>query len=389
MPRASRGLHRAGAYVFGKTVTTELAYFHPGKTKNPWHARHTPGGSSSGSAAAVAAGHVVGAIGTQTNGSVIRPAAYCGVVGFKPTKDAIPPAGVHVFSETLDQVGTFARGVADIARLTSALADPGRVAPVVTPLAKPPRLAILGSFPWTPVDDATRDALDVAAARLRQSGADVIAVDFPAPWRDALVVHRTIMLYEAATHLADLQDRERARLSAKLNAALDEGRATGRDDYATALRRRDAASAAFARWLDGFDAMLTPPAPAVAPAGLDTTGDPSCCTLWSLTGFPAITIPVGFDRERLPLGLQIAAPAGSDDRLLSVAAMVRSAVTVRRAHVKRAKKHGLPGTLKVRNPVARSPLLGKGGVHGKTTAAKRRQAKVELGRLRHDVETLE
>jgi amidase len=312
-------LARVGAYVFGKTVTTEFAYFHPGKTRNPWHAQHTPGGSSSGSAAAVAAGHVAGAIGTQTNGSVIRPAAYCGVVGFKPTKDAIPPAGVHVFSETLDQVGTFARRVADIARLTSALADPGRVAPMVSPLAEAPRLAILDGFPWTRVDDATRDALDTAATRLRRDGAEIVAVDFPAGWRDAHFVHRTIMLFEAATHLGRLQDRARAQLSAKLNAALDEGRATERAAYEAALRRREAAIASFARWLDGFDAILAPSAPSAAPAGLDTTGDPSCCSLWSLTGFPAITIPVGFDRERLPLGLQIAAATGADDRLLSVA----------------------------------------------------------------------
>ena len=135
-------LSRAGGYVFGKTVTTEFAYFHPGKTANPWNPRHTPGGSSSGSAAAVAAGQVLGAIGTQTNGSVIRPAAYCGVVGFKPTKDTIPLDGVHVFSATLDQIGTFARDVAGAALLASALADPGRIAATVQPLraAAAPRL---------------------------------------------------------------------------------------------------------------------------------------------------------------------------------------------------------------------------------------------------------
>ena len=312
-------LERAGGYVFGKTVTTELAYFQPGKTKNPWNAKHTPGGSSSGSAAAVAAGHVSGAIGTQTNGSVIRPAAFCAVVGFKPTGGAIPAAGVHVFSETLDQVGTFARSVADVARLTSAIADPGRIAATVAPADGAPRLAWLGDFPWTHVDADTRDALAAASARLRESGAEVVAVTIPEIWRDADVIHRTIMMYEAATHLSGVQDRERARLSAKLNAAIDEGRATPRGDYATAMARRDAAIRAFAEWLARFDAIVTPSAPSAAPAGLESTGDPACCTLWSLLGFPALSLPIGLAGNGLPLGMQIATSASADDRLLSIA----------------------------------------------------------------------
>ena len=315
----------AGAYVFGKTVTTEFAYYHPGQTKNPWNAAHTPGGSSSGSAAAVAARHVAAAIGTQTNGSVIRPAAYCGVVGFKPTKDAIPPAGVHVFSGTLDQVGAFARSVADVALLASVLTGPGRVSPTIA-TATAPRLALLEGFPWTDVDAGACDALRAAAARLREFGADVATVAFPAAWRGANVVHRKIMLHEAAVHLGSLQDRERARISAKLNAALDEGRAIGRADYAAALTGRDAAIAAFTEWLEGFDAVLSPSAPAAAPATLDSTGDPSCCTLWSLTGFPAISIPFAVAPNGLPLGLQIAAPTGRDDRVLAVAAWCEAAL---------------------------------------------------------------
>jgi Asp-tRNA(Asn)/Glu-tRNA(Gln) amidotransferase A subunit family amidase len=312
-------LLRAGGYVFGKTVTTELAYFHPGKTRNPWNAKHTPGGSSSGSAAAVAAGQVAGAIGTQTNGSVIRPAAYCGVVGFKPTGGTIPAAGVHVFSETLDQVGTFARSVADVARLTAAIGDPGGVSATVASSGTVPRFAWLGGFPWTQVDRETRDALDMAAERLRERGADVVAVPFPDAWRAAAAIHRTIMMFEAATHLAGLQERERSRLSAKLNAAIDEGRTTARAEYATAMARRDAAIAAFTEWLAGFDAIITPSAPSAAPAGLGSTGDPACCTLWSLLGFPALSLPIGLTGDGLPLALQIAAVAGADDRLLSVA----------------------------------------------------------------------
>ena len=313
-------LTRAGGYVFGKTVTTELAHFHPGKTKNPWNPRHTPGGSSSGSAAAVASGQILCAIGTQTNGSVIRPAAYCGVVGFKPTKDAIPRGGVHVFSATLDQVGTFARDVAGAALLASVLADPGRIAALQKSHVQPPRLAYLAGFPWTDVDGAVDDTLEAAAARLRQQGADIAGVELPAAWRDANLVHRTIMLYEAALELGDLQRRERSRMSAKLNAELDEGGSISCAKYETAMRRRDEAISAFAQWLSGFDAVISPPAPTAAPESLAATGDPACCTLWSLVGFPAITIPTGRAGNGLPLGMQIAAPAGGDDRLLGVAA---------------------------------------------------------------------
>ena len=160
---------------------------------------------------------------------------------------------MHLFSETLDQLGTFTRTVADAARLASALADAGRIAPAPAPLAKPPRFAYLDGFPWTQdVDCDADDTLDAAATTLRMHGAEVVAVGFPAPWREAHLVHRTIMLFEAATHLAALQDRERARLSPKLNAALDEGRAIARADYAAALAQRDAAIAFFTDWLAGL-----------------------------------------------------------------------------------------------------------------------------------------
>lgn len=322
-------LQHAGGYVFGKTVTTTLAFLDPGKTHNPWNPAHTPGGSSSGSAAAVAAGQIAGALGTQTNGSVIRPASYCGVVGFKPTKDAIPFTGVHVFSETLDQLGTFTRSVADAARLANAIADRGFVSSSVAALPAPPRLAYLGDYPWTEMDRDADDTLEAAATRLRQFGATVIGVELPSEWRDAQRVHRTIMLYEAGQHLAELQARERARLSPELNAAIDEGRGIGVADYHAALQRRIKAMAALTDWLDDFDAVLSPAAPTAAPAGLASTGDPSCCTLWSLTGFPALALPVGLSPEGLPIGMQMAAPTGADDRLLTVAAWCESKLPFR------------------------------------------------------------
>jgi len=311
-------LKAAGAFVFGKTVTTPFAFMDPGKTRNPWDPAHTPGGSSSGSAAAVAVGHVTAAIGTQTNGSVIRPAAFCGVVGFKPTLNAIPTAGVQPFSETFDTIGTFTRTVEDAARLASALADPGRIAGTLAPLPHTPRFAYIGGFPWTVQDCDADDVVEAAVTQLR-TRAEVVPLDIPPDWHDAKSIMRTIMLFEAARTLSDLQSRERARLTPALNAGLDEGRAIGAAAYDAACGKRAQAIAFFTQWLEGFDAVLTPSAPGPAPRGLATTGDPSCCTLWSLLGFPAVSLPVGFV-QRMPVGLQLVAPAGRDDSLLAVAA---------------------------------------------------------------------
>ncbi len=320
-------LRAAGGYVFGKTVTTPFAFMDPGKTRNPWDPAHSPGGSSSGSAAAVAAGHVTAAVGTQTNGSVVRPAAYCGVVGFKPTLGAIPIAGVHPFSASFDTVGTFARRVEDAALLASVLADPGRIAPAIAPLADAPRLAYLAAFPWTQHDAAASAVVDAAVARLRGL-AHVEPFALAPEWREANRILRTIMLFEGAQALGDLQARERARLTPALNAALDEGRAIEVQRYDEAVAARERAIAHFTERLAGFDAVLAPAAPAAAPRGLATTGDPSCCTLWSLVGFPALNLPVGM-HGTLPIGLQLAAPRGHDDRLLAAAAWCERALPFR------------------------------------------------------------
>lgn len=313
-------LDRAGGIVLGKTVTTEFAFMQPGKTRNPWNAACTPGGSSSGSAAAVALGQVPAALGTQTNGSVIRPAAYCGVVGFKPGKDVLPFAGVHRFSPTLDTLGVFARTVADCALLTDALA--GEVATAlpaeVLETTEPPALAWLPEFPWAAVSSEQREALDAVVAVLRNGGARVTTLALPPICRDAPMQLRRIMLHEAVLELGALQDRERGRMSAKLNAALDEGRTIGDDAYVDALARRTEIMEALTGWLAGFDAALTPPAPGPAPQDLMQTGDPACCSLWSLAGFPALSLPVALAPNGLPLGMQLAAPVPHDRRLLAV-----------------------------------------------------------------------
>jgi len=309
----------AGAYAFGKTVTTELAFMQPGKTRNPWNPRHTPGGSSQGSAAAVAAGHVPAALGTQTNGSVIRPAAYCGIVGFKPSLGAIPFHGVNLFSETLDTLGTFTRTVADAALLAIPLMANGELALAPALSSSAPRLAYLSDFPWTTLECDADDTLDAAATRLRMAGASIVPVALPDALHDAARVHRVIMLFEAARNLKALQERARAQLSKTLNDALDEGYGLSDDEYRRALAGRATMIAAATDWIGYYDAVIAPPAPAAAPQGLDSTGDPSCCTLASLLGAPAITLPIGLDAARLPLGMQLFAAPGNDAKLLAVA----------------------------------------------------------------------
>jgi Asp-tRNA(Asn)/Glu-tRNA(Gln) amidotransferase A subunit family amidase len=316
-----RRLHEAGGYVFGKTATTEFAFMHPSATRNPWNLSHTPGGSSSGSAAAVAARHVPAAVGTQTNGSVIRPAAFCGVVGFKPTFGAIPREGMSVFSDTLDTLGTFTRGVGDAARLASALAEPGRIAPSIVARERPPRIAWLERFPWTAIDAEAAAAFDATASRLRLAGATIVPVALPDALADTPAVHRTLMLHEGARNLAHL---DRNALSATLASALDEGAAIDVRDAQRARASREAMRAVALDWVSQFDAVASPPAPGTAPARLDTTGDPSCCTLWSLLGFPAIALPTGLAANRLPLGTQLASTSGDDDALLSVAAWIEA-----------------------------------------------------------------
>ncbi len=322
-------LRAAGGYVFGKTVTTEFAFYTPGPTTNPWNAAHTPGGSSSGSAAAVAQGSIPAAIGTQTNGSVIRPAAFCGIVGFKPSRDAIPCTGISLFSPTLDSVGVFARNVADAVRLTSVLAERGRIAPATVPREKPPRIALLARYPWSDVTPEMDMRLDAVASRLRMAGAEIVVVGLPDALTEAPAVHRAISFHEAARHLEVVQRRSRAQLSTRLNEALDEGRAIDGDAYRAALAARRVMIASALDWLPHYDAVLSPAAPGSAPAGLGSTGDPGCCTLWSLLGAPAIALPMGRGAGALPLGMQLASTPDADDALLNVAAWIEAKLAPR------------------------------------------------------------
>ena len=313
-----RNLRAAGAVIVGKTVTAELAFYHPGPTRNPWDLSRTPGGSSMGSAAAVAAGVVPMSVGSQTNGSVIRPAAFCGVVGFKPTAGRLSREGVFEFSRTLDQVGGFARSVRQVAALTAAMAGED-LQRWWSNDAAPPKLAALRTSEWDNADDAAREQFQADVDRLAAAGGSIAWPSPPAGLDDAPAILRTIMLFEAARALApDLRDREH-EVSETARRALAEGRATPVERYGAAIKERDRLVADFSAWSTSYDAILTPPAVGEAPTP-ETTGDPRFCSRWSLVGAPAIVIPSGLGPHRLPLGLQLVAAPGDDRRLLSAAA---------------------------------------------------------------------
>jgi Asp-tRNA(Asn)/Glu-tRNA(Gln) amidotransferase A subunit family amidase len=322
-------LRAAGAVILGKTVTTEYAYRHPGKTTNPHDAGRTPGGSSSGSAAAVAAHMVPGAIGSQTNGSVIRPAAFCGVVGFKPTHGLIARSGALLLSRTLDHVGVFARGVADVALLAQLLIGFDEDDPDTRPLAPPPLAAVAASAPplpprlafvrtpvWDRAEAVTREAFAELVAAL---GEAVAEVELGASFAGATDMHRTIMEVEMAHNLHRDYEKGRDRLSPDLRGLIERGRRRPAVDYLAAVAGIRSLNAAIDPVFDEFDAILTPAAPGEAPRGLGTTGDPVFCTLWTYLGTPAVTLPLLQSPAGMPLGVQLVARRDHDARLLRTA----------------------------------------------------------------------
>jgi Asp-tRNA(Asn)/Glu-tRNA(Gln) amidotransferase A subunit family amidase len=328
-------LRAAGAVIMGKTVTTECATYSPGKTRNPHNPEHTPGGSSSGSAAAVAAGMVPLALGSQTNGSVIRPAAFCGVFGFKPTYGLIPRSGVLKLSRTLDHVGVFARSIEDIALICESLVGYDAADADTRPRARPPLLQIaaeepplppLLAFARTPLWDRTDEELREAFAELTEHLADrVVDLDLPATTNEALAWHRTIMEAEMAANLDAEWTRGRDRLSASLQAQLERGRSVTALAYQQAVARIPIINAGFEEIFERCDAIVTPAAPGTAPAGLAATGDPSFCTLWTLAGMPTITLPLMQGANGLPIGVQLVGPRGDDARLLRTARWLAAA----------------------------------------------------------------
>jgi len=322
-------LRAAGAVILGKTVTTECAYFHPGKTRNPHNSAHTPGGSSSGSAAAVAAGMAPLALGSQTNGSVIRPAAFCGVYGFKPTHGLISRHGILKLSRTLDHVGFFARTLADIALLAEQLVGhderdpdtrPRARVPFVRTAAEEPPLTPQLAFVKTPVwDRAAAETRDAFAELVEALGAQCEEYELPESLREAWDWHRTIMAAEMAANFDLEWDKGRDRLSEPLRALLERGREVKAIDYQKALARLPVLHEGFEELFSRFDAVLTPSAPGTAPAGLEATGDPAFCTLWTLCGMPALNLPLMRGENGLPLGAQLVGARHGDARLLRTA----------------------------------------------------------------------
>lgn len=322
-------LRACGGLLMGKTVTTELATYAPGKTRNPHNAAHTPGGSSSGSAAAVAAGMAPLAIGTQTNGSVIRPASFCGVVGFKPSVGWISRSGVLVQSPPLDQIGVYGRSVDDVALLAQCLAEHDSQDPATRPRAAPALLAAVRSeLPSPPVMAFVRTPMwerlapDAQGAFLELAqflGSRIVELDLPQASSGFLDLHRLVMEADLAGSFEAEYERGCDRLSASLRGQIERGRQVTAVDYRNALERREAICAALDVLFDRFDAILTPAALGTAPAGLQGTGDPVMCTLWTLTGQPAISLPLLRGANGLPIGVQLVGRRDDDARLLRTA----------------------------------------------------------------------
>jgi Asp-tRNA(Asn)/Glu-tRNA(Gln) amidotransferase A subunit family amidase len=328
-------LRSLGATIFGKTVSTEFAWRHPGPTVNPWNHAHTPGGSSSGSAAAVAAGLVPLALGTQTLGSVIRPAAFNGVVGLKPSFGAIPRTGVHPLSPSLDHVGFFARRIDDVAYALSLLTassdlDPhGRPLPGFqvdpdqgVPPQENPRLAIVRFEQWSKAEPEQQKIFEAAIAKLRGAGAVVEELELTELDSTNWSTINIILASEAAQIFSDLVARYPDRTSDHLKTAVQSGKGHAAWNYLAAKAQQEKLRSRLETDLAGFDAIVTLPAFGEAPKGLSYTGDAEYCAPWTLLGAPAVSLPAGFGNNGLPLGVQIVGAYRQDLHLLRVAKWV-------------------------------------------------------------------
>lgn len=322
-------LRAAGAVILGKTVTTELAFMHPAGTRNPHDAGHTPGGSSSGSAAAVAALMVPAALGTQTNGSMIRPASFCGVVGYKPSFGLVPRTGILMSSAELDTPGVFARSVEDAALIADAIAGFDDGDPATTPAAPPhlyelaasrppvrPSFAFVKSPVWDRADPETREGFAQLAAALGDACEEV---PLPDVFAEAIPAHRAVMLAGIARNYRTYAERGGDGLTATLRDGIAAGRGVSAVDYLSALDWRTVLNTGLERIFERYDAILTPAAPGEAPRGLDTTGNPVFCTTWQFCGVPAVTLPLLEGPNGLPVGVQLVGRRNHDGRLLRTA----------------------------------------------------------------------
>jgi aspartyl-tRNA(Asn)/glutamyl-tRNA(Gln) amidotransferase subunit A len=316
-------LRAAGAVMVGKTVATPFAYRDPAGTRNPWALDHTPGGSSSGSAAAVAAGHVPVAIGTQTIGSILRPAAFCGVVGLKGRYGDVPLDGVMPLAPSLDHAGPIARSVADTALVEGVLM--GR--PIPAGPARPPRLAVppeLLDF----AEPALRDHLEGVVAALAEAGATIVEAPLPAPIRPVVDAGQLILEAEAAAGHRAWYAGHAAEYPPRMAELITAGQGHDAASVAAAQRERAAFREKVAPWLAMFDALLSPVAPGPAPALGAGTGDPTLCAPWTHAGLPALSLPTGVDKDGLPLAVQLVGGTGRLEKLLAAAAWCERVVRV-------------------------------------------------------------
>ncbi len=312
----------AGAIPIGKTVTTELAYFHPGKTANPHNPGHTPGGSSSGTAAAVADFMVPIGFGSQTAASVIRPASYCGVLGYKPTKGAISLQGVMDLAPSLDTLGLMARSVEDIALGRSALCgSPAQLSEAFAERA--PRIGFMRGPHWLEGSEAMRETCQRAAQVLASNGAEVNPVPHPPPFADLTECQKSVMAFEIAQVRAHEYETYGETVSAHFRTLVETGRAISQDEYDQAQETAQQGMRVVDGLFAGIDVILAPAAPGEAPEGLGATGDPLYSRAWTLLQVPCISIPFGKGPKGLPLSVQLIGRYDGDDGMLAAAAWVK------------------------------------------------------------------
>jgi Asp-tRNA(Asn)/Glu-tRNA(Gln) amidotransferase A subunit family amidase len=314
---------RAGGHIAGKTVTTEFAAVSPGATTNPHNPKHTPGGSSSGSAAAIAAGFLPFSVGTQTGGSVVRPAAFCGIAGLKPTIGLFPAFGVKGFSWTLDTVGIFAKTVPDLGFFAEAITG--------QPLAVSdddwaPRIGVARMNVWDEVSPAMAQAVDDTCGHASTAGAKVTQLPVEPIFEAVYRAHFVVQDYELARSLAWEVDNHSALLSEKLRTMIAGGAAIPTENYIAALADARRGRAVSDTLFGDADVLIAPSASMSAPAGLESTGSPNCTRLWTLLGLPTVNVAGIVDGNGLPLGIQIIGRAGDDRKTLQAAAWIEAAI---------------------------------------------------------------
>ena len=318
---AVAALRRSGAVILGKTVTTELAYFTPGKTHNPHHPGHTPGGSSSGSAAAVADFMVPIALGTQTAGSIIRPASFCGVIGYKPTFGRFPMAGIKPFAPSLDTLGFFARSISDVSLLSEAITGGALSA---SPVRSAPRIGLCRTEQWPHASADSQRVLLESRNRLRDAGAPVDDVDLGDPFQGLHRSQAMVMAVEACTSFKSERENHAKQVGPKLHDLFAEGDRCTSETYAAAIAQAEECRRRMISVFTKYDALITPSAIGEAPAGLESTGDPAFNRIWTLLHLPCINLPVGSGQHGLPVGIQLVGEAGGDAKLVAIAAWMLS-----------------------------------------------------------------